>query len=219
MMLGTIVVVAKQPRPGRVKTRLIGRCTPTEAAAVAAASLRDTLAALSDVASHDRVLLFDGDATDWVPEGWRVVPQVAGGLDERLAHGFDALDDAPALLVGMDTPQLSAGDLDVDLVNHDVCIGLAFDGGYWAIGFREPRRAAEVIRGVPMSTSFTGRAQLRRLNQAGMSIQMLPKLTDIDTASDAEHVASTFPHTRFAIAWRSIAGPAAGTALGAAVMP
>lgn len=212
MMLGAIVVVAKQPRPGRVKTRLIGRCTPTEAAEVAAASLRDTLATLSEVASHDRVLLFDGDPAGWVPEGWRVVPQAAGGLDERLAQGFAALGDGPALLVGMDTPQLSPSDLEVDLVNHDACIGLAFDGGYWAIGFREPSRAAEVIRGVPMSTSFTGRAQLRRLNAAGMRIVMLPKLTDIDTASDAEHVASTHPHTRFAIAWRSIVGPAADTA-------
>lgn len=204
-------MIAKQPVPGRVKTRLIGRCTPAEAAELAGCAVADTLAALTDFPCDERVILLDGRPDGWLPAGWTVIGQVAGDLAERLSAGFDALPPGPALLVGMDTPQLHAGLLGFDPSRYDSCLGLADDGGYWAIGFADPRRARECIQGVPMSTDRTGAEQHRRLIAAGLSVQLLPTLTDVDTAGSAELVASAAPHTTFARRWREIVGAAGAT--------
>jgi glycosyltransferase A (GT-A) superfamily protein (DUF2064 family) len=203
-MIRTLVVIAKQPVPGRVKTRLIGACTPAEAAALAGCAVADTLAALRDFPCQEKVILLDGAPDDWLPAGGRVLPQVTGGLDERLAAGFDALPAGPALLVGMDTPQLHAGLLAFDPARYDSCLGLAADGGFWAIGFADPSRGRDCIAGVPMSTAHTGAEQRRRLVAAGLRVQQLPTLTDVDTADTAELVARLAPQTSFARRWRQI---------------
>jgi len=200
----TLLVIAKQPVPGRVKTRLIGSCTATQAAGLAAAALADTLQALQDFPSVDKVILLDGDPAGLVPAGWRVLPQQPGGLDRRLAAGFAAVPDGPALLVGMDTPQLSAELLCFDPSRYDACLGPAADGGYWTIGFREPARARDCIPGVPMSSPDTGAEQHRRLVAGGLAVQPLATLTDVDTESSADQVAGAAPETRFASRWREI---------------
>jgi glycosyltransferase A (GT-A) superfamily protein (DUF2064 family) len=202
----TLLVIAKQPVPGRVKTRLIGACTPRQAAGLAAAALADTLHAMRDFPSEDKLILLDGDPDGLVPTGWRVIEQCAGGLDRRLTAGFAAVPDGPAVLVGMDTPQLSADLLRFDPSGYDACLGPATDGGYWTIGFREPHRAAVCIPGVPMSTAATGAEQHRRLLAGGLTVQRLPTLTDVDTERSADEVARTAPSTRFAIRWREIRG-------------
>jgi glycosyltransferase A (GT-A) superfamily protein (DUF2064 family) len=204
-MIRTLVVIAKQPVPGRVKTRLIGACSPAEAAELAGCAVADTLGALQGFPCNNKVMLLDGKPDGWLPAGWTVIEQVAGGLDERLAAGFDALPDGPALLIGMDTPQLQAGLLAFDPDGYDSCLGLASDGGFWAIGFADPRRARACIQGVPMSTDGTGAEQHRRLVAAGLSVQPLPALTDVDTPATAEVVARLAPQTSFARRWRQIA--------------
>ena len=201
-----VVVIAKRPVPGRVKTRLIGLLTADQAAALAAASLTDTLAAIENVPCRQRMLLFDGDPTGWLPSGWLHQRQVSGDLDERLVAGFEAAGGGPALLVGMDTPQLAVDQLAFDPGRYDAALGMASDGGYWAIGLREPARAASVIRGVPMSTEHTGAVQLQRMLEVGMAVQVLPVLSDIDTPEVAARVAASHPHTGFAGQWREFAG-------------
>lgn len=103
----TLLVIAKEPLPGRVKTRLTPPYTPQEAAALAEAALTDTLHALLRTPARRRVLVLDGSPGAWLPSGYEVAPQAAGGLDERIAAAFGLCDDGPALLVGMDTPQLT----------------------------------------------------------------------------------------------------------------
>ncbi|HEY3630388.1 MAG TPA: DUF2064 domain-containing protein [Jatrophihabitantaceae bacterium] len=197
-LIGTLIVIAKAPVPGRVKTRLVPPLTYSQAADVAGAALRDTLRVVSTVPARVHLLAFDGDAGPWRPRGWRVVAQPPGGLDARLAAAFAAADPGrPALLVGMDTPQLRPDQLAAfDPARYDAALGPAEDGGYWAIGFRDPALAAETIPGVPMSTADTGAEQLRRL--AGLRVQLLEPLTDVDTIDAAEHVAAQAPATQFA---------------------
>src|SRR5437879_13200717 len=85
-----IIVVAKEPRPGRVKTRLCPPCSPTEAAALAEAALRDTLAASVRTEPAGRVVLaLDGEPGPWLPRGGDVVRQRGNGLAARLAAVFD----------------------------------------------------------------------------------------------------------------------------------
>jgi uncharacterized protein len=198
----TLLVIAKQPVPGRVKTRLVPPCTYEQAASLAEAALADTLHTVLTVPAARRVLVLDGVPGPWLPPGFDVVPQCGGPLDERLAAAF-AGADGPALLIGMDTPQVTAGLLAVDWHAADAWFGPAADGGFWALGLRTPDPA--LLRGVPMSTPATGAIQRARLQAAGLRIADLPELRDVDTAADALAVARQAPLSRFAARARELA--------------
>ncbi|BCL25727.1 DUF2064 domain-containing protein [Streptomyces aurantiacus] len=191
----TLLVIAKEPRPGRVKTRLTPPFTPAEAAALAEAALTDTLLAVAATPATRRVLVLEGAPGPWLPPGFDVVPQCGGGLDERLAAAFAGCD-GPALLIGMDTPQVTPALLAEDFTGCDAVFGPAEDGGFWALGLAEPD--PRLLRGVPMSTPTTGAVQRERLVGAGLRVRDLPRLRDVDTAADAEAVAAAVPHSRFA---------------------
>ncbi len=193
------LVLAKAPVAGRVKTRLCPPLSLTEAAAVAEAALADTLEAVSRCAAGRRILALDGDPGPWLPTGFEVVAQRGTGLDERLAAAWDDVGGA-GVQVGMDTPQVVAADLDAALASletHDAALGLADDGGWWAIALRRPDPACFV--GVPMSAADTGRAQLRRLHDLGLSVASLPTVRDIDTIGDLAAVAAAYPHLRTSV--------------------
>jgi len=199
-MSAALIVLAKAPRPGRSKTRLCPPCTPRDAAALARAALADTLDAVLATPAARRVLVLDGPVGDWLAPGVEVVAQRGAGLDERLAHAFADVG-GPALLVGMDTPQVTARDLARGLERLatpgvDAVLGPATDGGYWAIGLREAQPRA--FLGVPMSTAWTGRAQHERLRRLGLRVALLPALRDVDRIADARAVAALAPAGRFA---------------------
>ena len=75
-------------------------------------------------------------------------------------------------------------------------LGHAPDGGWWAIGLRDPDPAA--FAGVPMSTAETGARQEDRLRQMGLTVQLLPELRDVDRWDDALAAAAAAPDGRFA---------------------
>jgi glycosyltransferase A (GT-A) superfamily protein (DUF2064 family) len=198
-VIGTLIVLAKEPLPGRVKTRLQPQLSATQAARVAGAALRDTLRVAADVQARQRILAFDGDVRGWLPSGWRHVEQPRGELDVRLAGAFAAAGHEPSVLVGMDTPQLRPADLTAfDPVAYDACLGLCPDGGYWAIGFSDPRHAALAIPGIRMSRMDTGPHQYARLVELGLRVQLLSSLVDVDTIDDAREVARVAPGSEFA---------------------
>lgn len=201
--MSTLLVIAKAPVAGRVKTRLTPVFTPRQAAALALAALRDTLDAVLATPVRRRVLVLDGQPGPWVPAGVEVIAQGAGGLDVRLAAAF-ALADGPALLIGMDTPQVTPGllALGLDFTEADAWFGPAADGGFWALGLAEPDPALPL--GVPMSSPHTGEVQRRRLTDAGLAVRDLPGLCDVDTPADARRVAAAAPRTRFAALHRSL---------------
>lgn len=205
--------MAKEPVPGRVKTRLTPPCTPDEAADLAAAAIADTLEAALGSSADDVVVVLDGRPGPWCPAGVRIVPQVEGPFDHRLAAAWDAVG-GPAVQIGMDTPQVTSQLLDdamaaLSTPGTDAVLGPANDGGWWAIGlhgavaagFSSPPSAgfSAVFAGVPMSRPDTGRLQRRRLTELGLSVVDLPELTDVDTFADAVNVAGIAPDTRFAV--------------------
>ncbi|ARX81913.1 MULTISPECIES: TIGR04282 family arsenosugar biosynthesis glycosyltransferase [Streptomyces] len=204
----TLLIIAKAPVPGRVKTRLTPPYSPAEAARLAEAALVDTLHVVLDVPARRRVLVLDGAPGPWLPDGFEVVPQGAGGLDERLAGAFGVCA-GPALLVGMDTPQVSPALLAPVLAGDawraaEAWFGPAADGGFWALGLAVPDPG--LLRGVPMSTPTTGAVQRARLTAAGLRVRDLPVLRDVDTAADAAAVAAAAPDTRFAAELARLAG-------------
>ncbi|MFF5228967.1 DUF2064 domain-containing protein [Dactylosporangium sp. NPDC000521] len=193
-----LLLLAKTPLPGRVKTRLCPPCTPGQAAAVAAAMLADTVEVLSAVPAVRRTLVVDGDLA--APVGWGRRPQRGDGLGARLAAAFadTAVPGVATLLVGMDTPQLRIGHLvaaGAALADSAAVLGPAQDGGWWVLGLRDPSMA-RVLVDVPMSTSDTGAATRAALRDA--DVATLPTLRDVDTAADAWAVAAACPGGRFA---------------------
>jgi len=198
----TLLVIAKQPVPGRVKTRLVPPFTHEQAAALAEAALADTLNIMLMVPARRRVVVLDGEPGPWLPAGFDVVPQCGGTLDERLADAFASVH-GPALLIGMDTPQVTPDLLTVDWQAADAVFGPAADGGFWALGLRVPDPA--LLRGVPMSTQNTGAVQRARLLAAGLHVVDMPRLRDVDTAADAMAVAGQAPGSRFAARAREFA--------------
>ncbi|MGN9908919.1 DUF2064 domain-containing protein [Phytohabitans sp. LJ34] len=216
-----LLVVAKAPVAGLAKTRLCPPATPVQAARIAAGALLDTLAAVRATPEVAPVLAYTGDldAAERADElraalaGWTVLRQRGDGFGERLAAAHrDAgarWPRRPVLQIGMDTPQVTPGLLaasahrlsTVDAV--DAVLGAAADGGWWALGVRDPRHAA-VLCQVPMSTPETGRLTRSALTAIGLHVEVLPVLSDVDTWEDALSVAETVPDGRFAAAvWDS----------------
>ncbi len=201
-----LVVMAKAPAAGWSKTRLCPPCTPREAAMLAEAALRDTTAAVASTPCRRRVLALEGKPGVWLAPGFDLVPQQGRGLAERLGNALLAAD-GPALVVGMDTPQLTPRllrDAAERLMASDVhaVLGPALDGGYWTIGLRRPD--PDAFRGVPMSAPDTCAAQRRRLNELGLRTAELLPLRDVDTFVDALAVARDWPDTAFAAALHSL---------------
>lgn len=221
MIPAQVIVIAKEPVPGRVKTRLTPPFSPAQAAGLAEAALADTLNAVALAPVAGRVLALSGATGPWLPDGFDVVNQSGDGLDQRIGRAFTdayASHSVPMLLIGMDTPQITPGLLAQAasaLVSGeaDAVLGPAADGGFWLLGLRRPDPA--LTAGIPMSTGHTGRAQLARLVSAGLRVRGLPELTDVDTVTEAAEVAAALPGSRFATAF---AEAVSGTAVSSKVV-
>lgn len=203
--MATMIVLAKAPVPGRVKTRLCPPCDPAQAAEIAAASLLDTFDAVEKLDVERRLLVLDGDPA-LVPgrSPFEVIPQAQGSLGARLDAAFRVVD-GPAVLIAMDTPQVATAQLTqafAELATSDAVYGPAADGGFWLVGFRSYVHGA--FDGVPMSEPTTGAAQLSRLRALGRSVAMLDEVFDIDTAADLDRLLIEHPRLRTSRAWDRI---------------
>jgi uncharacterized protein len=214
-----LLVLAKAPQAGRVKTRLCPPLTLDQAADLAAAALLDTLAAVGAVPDGRPVVALTGHlrraaraaelaaALHGIPTPAQRGPDLGHRIAAAHRDTAALLPGRPVLQLGMDTPQVdpdllaeAAGPLrrcGIDVV--DAVVGPAADGGWWALGLRDPR-AAVVIADVPTSRDDTGERTVAALRAAGLRLGLLPELTDVDTAADAVAVAREAPGTRFAAA-------------------
>lgn len=214
MSATTVLVMAKAPVPGRVKTRLAVAVGDHAAAELAAAALLDTIAAVraSNAAgvlalAGDLAGAIRGDEIAEALDGWTVVPQRGKGFAERLIAAHADAGEGVVVQIGMDTPQLTGpmlSDAAAALVGNDAVIGPAPDGGWWVLVRREAR-VAHSLAGVVMSTPSTCADTEAALARAGYVVVRTARLRDVDTLDDARAVAALAPDTHFARAWRSTA--------------
>jgi glycosyltransferase A (GT-A) superfamily protein (DUF2064 family) len=210
-----ILVMAKAPVPGKVKTRLCPPLTPKQAADVAEAALADTLDSVARCHAERKILALDGSPGEWLPTGFEVIAQRGATFDERLAAAWgDAA--GPGLQIGMDTPQITSELLDQCLEltfqrGTTASLGRATDGGWWAIGLSDGW-SIDVFTGIPMSTPSTAAIQLMRLREAGHRVVHLPWLTDVDNIEDALLVAGQATGPRFPAVTRGLRGHLGGVA-------
>jgi hypothetical protein len=192
-----IAVMAKQPEPGNVKTRLCPPLAPRQAADLSEAFFLDTVSLVSGIEKTDIFVAYDPDtALDFfsrmTPAFVKFVAQGQGDLGARLSgisshvfsHGYKKL-----VILASDTPHLP-GDIIrlafTRLDGTDVILGPCDDGGYYFIGLRFP--APGLFEGIPWSTSRVLDLTIGRAREAGMTYELLPPCYDIDTWEDAKRL-------------------------------
>jgi glycosyltransferase A (GT-A) superfamily protein (DUF2064 family) len=206
----TVLVVAKAPVPGHAKTRLAAAVGDGVAANIAAAALLDTLDAVVAAPVAARVVALTGEldaaaSADEIAnrlQSFTVIGQRGDHFADRLANAHaDAAGSRPVLQIGMDTPQVTAELLagcGYRLGEAPAVLGLARDGGWWALGLRTPA-GAECLRTVAMSQPDTGTLTLTALRRQGLEVGILDELADVDVAADIAGVRDACaPTSRFA---------------------
>lgn len=183
-MRPVILVFAKAPLPGRVKTRLHPVLTPEEAARLHKAFVLDTLESLNHFASvADIELHSDLPYSDW-PLVYRL--QCPGHLGERMHFalaGALAAGRPQALIVGADSPTLPVTHLAELLASSaDIALGPTEDGGYYAISTR--RTHPEMFAGVAWSTNQALTQTIAACTAAGLATATGPPWWDVDAPAD-----------------------------------
>jgi uncharacterized protein len=209
-----LLVLAKAPVPGQVKTRMCPPASLVQAAQLAAAAFRDTLDAVLAVPRVTPVVALTGDLTRAIDaaalieqlRATTVLPQRGRTLGQRIVASIvDAAATVgpwPLLQIGMDTPQIDAALLShcLDLLAGDAvdaALGMSTDGGWWTLGVCRPE-LADLIADIPTSRPDTGARTMAALRATGGRVVDLPTLSDVDTWADAAVVAAEAPGGRFA---------------------
>ncbi len=209
-----LCLLAREPAPGRVKTRLAAVLGPRRAAALYAAFLEDLAAALPSPA-WTSVLAHAGRRpgvrlTRLFRAPWILRSQGGGTLGEKLARAARTAfrTGAPrVLLAGSDAPTLSATDLSGALSalrSSDIALAPAPDGGFSLAGLGPRARGGEVFLAVRWSTRFALADVLRNAAELGLRVALLPSIPDVDVAADLaplrrrlERETGRAPATRF----------------------
>lgn len=191
-----LIIYAKVPRSGQVKTRIAAEIGNGRAAEIYRAMLSGFLARLRGLRRRWHMEIHftppDQEAllVPEVPPGIPRVPQADGDLGARLKASFASAFQAgrdPCVIIGTDSPDLPVRFIQEALDNlatHDVVVGPAKDGGYYMIGLRQPLPA--LFEGIPWSSPDVCQSTLRKAQQLGKTCYTTPQWTDVDTLADLE---------------------------------
>lgn len=188
-MKGTLIIMVKEPRPGRVKTRLGRDIGLTASAWWFRHQTRRLLRRLRDP-RWDIVLAVSPDREGMQSRVWpqelRRRPQGRGDLGARMARMLWQVSQGPACLIGADIPAISRKEIAqgfAALGNHDAVFGPAPDGGFWLIGLKHPRRQPpHFFKNVRWSSEYALADSIATLPDH--RIARIATLRDVDTADD-----------------------------------
>lgn len=195
-MDASLLVFAKVPRPGDVKTRLTPALSPEEAARLYTAFLRDTLRQVGRLGVDVRLYLappFSDDAIDGLPAEVSVHKQRGDGLGARMKRAFrDTFADGAdsVVVMGSDHPTLPTSFLRRAFHSldqpHSVCVGPTEDGGFYLLGMTAAY--PELFDDMRYSHAQVFSDTLARVEQTDAEITVLPEWYDVDTPQDLERM-------------------------------
>ena len=190
-----LVVMAKAPLPGEVKTRLLDTLTPEQAAALARALLADQLNHIQQIETADLWLAYAPPEARLIvkqlaPRAFRLFCQEGADLGARMQTVFDRLFRAGytnIILIGADLAAVPMRFFDqaysyLQSGGHRVVLGPSRDGGYYLIGCNCP--TPELFSGMRWSHSAVFEQTLTRLERLKISYDVLPAWFDVDTPED-----------------------------------
>jgi rSAM/selenodomain-associated transferase 1 len=190
-----LLIFAKQPSPGKVKTRLSPPLSLQDAAEIYRCMLSDTLAKVAVLGGVEKFLFFEPspEAEEFFRHGFpgfNVFPQEGAGLGERLVRAFEkvfSLGFRSVAAIGSDSPDLPPSLLEksfrlLERGEADVVFGPAMDGGYYLVaqGFFSPG----VFRDIPWSTDRVLEKSEAAAASLGLRVVCLPTWHDMDTVDD-----------------------------------
>ncbi|NQY61437.1 TIGR04282 family arsenosugar biosynthesis glycosyltransferase [Cognatishimia sp.] len=188
-MKPTLVIMVKEPHPGRVKTRLGRDIGLTASAWWFRHQVAGLLRRIEDP-RWETVLAVAPDVEGMTSRVWPEhlprVPQGSGNLGDRMARVFRTMPKGPVCIIGADIPGITrarVGEAFKALGNHDAVFGPAPDGGYWLVGLKRQRPVPpRLFEGVRWSTD-TALAD-SAATMKGLSIAHVATLQDVDTLAD-----------------------------------
>jgi rSAM/selenodomain-associated transferase 1 len=195
-----IGLFAKQPQPGRVKTRLSPPLSADQACQLYRVALAETLAALRR-SGLPLVICYAGERA-WFEQAFprtALLEQRGDGLGERLQRALTELFAAgygPVLMAGSDSPDLPSAlveDVVAALADRDVAAIPCDDGGYAVIGLRAP--TGELFADIPWSTEGVLEATRRRCAELGLGWHETAPWSDIDQVDDLRRLVARSPAT------------------------
>ncbi|RPD48571.1 glycosyltransferase [Hymenobacter sediminis] len=186
-----LLLFARPPELGRVKTRLAADIGAEAALAVYRQLLTYTRGVAGPVAAHKIVWLAEAgpaaDLTDWWP-GFEQQPQPPGDLGQKMEAAFAysfARQATAVVIIGTDCPGLTTEHLEAAfeaLATHDVVLGPATDGGYYLLGMRQ--LWSSLFQNKAWSTATVRAATMADVEHLGLRLHLLPELSDLDTGAD-----------------------------------
>jgi uncharacterized protein len=191
-----LLVFAKTPKPGKVKTRLLAAVPAEVAAALHEACIADTLRLVRKMRGCD-VFVFAAGGTGYFQrlakkQGRgacvRVLPQRGAELGARMERAFRkcfAMGYREVVVIGTDTPWMGAERVRrafAELKANDVVVGPAEDGGYYLLGMR--KMVAEIFRGIPWSTERVLELTLKKIVALKLRKKLLRRDFDLDRPED-----------------------------------
>lgn len=190
-----LIIFAKRPVPGRVKTRLSPPLSPEEATELYRCMLEDILAKAATLAGVDKRIFYepDEDAAAFfsgIAAGMTCTPQKGKDLGERMANAFGELiaeGYGRVAIIGTDLPDLPLSYVEeafglLGFGEVDAVFGPTEDGGYYLLAMGELH--GELFRNVPWSTGEVLEKSQERAEEAGVRVALLPVWHDVDTADD-----------------------------------
>jgi len=189
-----VIIFAKAPIPGTVKTRLSPPLTPDEAATLHGTLVLD---AIERAKGLPGVALYIAGAPDIAHPffkvlegryGARLLPQKGDDLGTRMSGAMQKafeLGHRRVILAGTDLPTFTRSHLTQainHLNTHDVVLGPTIDGGYYLIGVRAP--VPELFQGIAWSTAGVLEETKKTAAAKGLSVALLPPCRDLDTVED-----------------------------------
>lgn len=190
-----VVIAAKSPLPGTVKTRLQTKLSPLEATDLYRCFLCDRIKEIRRLKAVDLAIAYTpagskDDIARFVPDGFRLFAQQGRDLGERmhrifvqtLSQGYQAV-----IIIGSDTPDLPRSMITKACQwladgSTDAVFGPSTDGGYYLVGLREA--SAELFSDIPWSTAEVLPRSLQRADALNLSVKLLPQWNDLDTFED-----------------------------------
>jgi len=196
-----LVIFAKAPIPGQVKTRLCPALTEDEAATLHGSFVLDTLERTKAAVNKfklpvDRFLACAPSSTHVffrimeARHGVTLLDQQGEDLGSRMRQAFDTLfarGYRQVHLVGTDVPSLPLThyrDAVASLTRHDLVVGPAKDGGYYLIGMTRPY--PDLFAGIPWSTDQVLSLTEQKAAATGLDTALLPVWSDVDTINDLQ---------------------------------
>lgn len=191
-----LAIFSKVPAPGRVKTRLQPLLSKSAAARLYLDLLRTNAWACAETRIRTDIWLPPGSRSRQLARlAWRLggTTRVQRGenLGQRMQHALNSQiigSNRPLILIGADCPFIDSrylGQAQRALIENDVVLGPALDGGFVLIGARRPLPSA-MFRGVAWSSEEVLHQTMERIGEAGFRLALLPTLRDIDRPADLD---------------------------------